>query len=64
MREIIEHATIKDAVDNNGEDELHIECRTSLGTKNAFIVVDGDRLVLAKALCDFINTTNPNCEVS
>jgi len=61
IKEYIKNATVRVADDYNGVEELHIECRTTLGTKNAFIVVDGDRPVLATAICDFINENNPEC---
>jgi len=62
--ERILNATIKPAVNDDDDGELHIECRTSKGTKNAFIVIDGERLNLARAICKFINENNPDCSIS
>lgn len=49
------YATVRDAEDVDGIEELHIECRFDDGQKFAAVVVDGDFPHLAHALCNFLN---------
>jgi hypothetical protein len=49
------YATVRDAEDADGIEELHIECRFDDGQKFAAVVVDGDFPQLAHALCNFLN---------
>jgi len=49
------YSTIRDAIDDIGDDEYHIECRMDDGTKAALIVVDGDYPELANRINSFLN---------
>jgi hypothetical protein len=52
--EFIEYATTR-----NAGDEIHIECRTSEGHKNALVTVDSDCSMLADFICKQINEHRP-----
>jgi len=51
----VKRCTMRDAIDENDADEIHLECRMSDGQKGAFVVVDGDFPELARKLHDFLN---------
>jgi len=50
------YATVRDAEDADGVEELHLECRFADGQKFAAVVIDGEFNDLAHALCDFLNS--------
>jgi hypothetical protein len=49
-------ATLRDAVDENGADEIHVECWFEDGQKYAPIIIDGFYEELAKSIAEFLNS--------
>ncbi len=53
----VNYCTLRDAIDSNDLEEIHIECRMSDGCKGAIVIVDADYPELAKKIADFLNNT-------
>jgi len=56
MEPKVKYCTVRDAINENGLDELHIECRFEDGQKFPAVVVDGEFEDLAFAIKDFLNS--------
>lgn len=49
------HATVREAIDADGDREWHIECRMTDGQKGAFVRVDIECEALATRICEYLN---------